>query len=385
MRYVRSLSTSVAIMYATKNMRYPVVTLLSPSPLASQKAQELLHNMIGLDSVDISLPVDDELNATFRSSLPGFSRQWHSLASQCPSSGSVFHFCSMEGNNTRQGPLSLIGLTDSAGTVRESVQNVRTLLSQVLQNRTTAIILNESVGNLISPMALLKSVSIGGLPMLHLPSVEDTENENFVGGDTDHPAGLKEIVVPYFDYAKFRDGSSLLSRISEASLERPAVGVYRWTNSTTHVRPLPTCGEDTRLPPPSFIFGCQDLAVILEKEQKGLKVAKIGYSGNRKGQLMLFHEDIMGIDIRLCSESQVSSAFCEAQESLMAASLEELQSPNALLGDGLEGKHDERLGQGDCWVEVRANLKRPSGFFHRSGGLAPSKHRVAKIPDIPYE
>ena len=151
----------------------------------------------------------------------------------------------------------------------------------------------------------------------------------------------------------------------------------------TDLRPLPTAGEDTRLPPPSLIFDCHNLADILLKEQKGLKVAKIGYSGNRIGQLMLLHDDIQGLDVRLCSEKKVSSAFYEAQESLLAASVEELQSSNALIGDGQEGKDDKRTGRGDCWVEVRANLKQPSGFFQR--GTARSKHRVAKIPDLPYE
>jgi hypothetical protein len=279
----------------------------------------------------------------------------------------------------------MIALTDSSGTVPESVQYVRNILAEQLQYRSTTIKLNETLGNLTSPKSLLKSVSTGGLPFLTLSSVDSTERENSVVGIGDQQDGLKEIVVPYFDYATFTDGSSLLSRISQASLERSTVGVYKWKNSSTRIRPLPTAGEDTRLPPPSLIFGCQNVNVILQKELTGLKIAKIGYSGNRIGQLMLLHEDIKGIDIRLCSESKASSAFFEAEASLLAASLDELQSANALLGDGQEGKDDERIGKADCWVEVRANLKRPSGFFRQERSRGPSKHRVAKIPDIPYE
>ena len=292
----------------------------------------------------------------------------------------------MEGNHSREGPLSMIALTDSIGTVQGSVQNARNLLSEQLQRYSTVIKLKESFGNLISPHNMLKSVSTGGLPLIQLPSMDSFECEDGASGEVacgNNAAGLKEIVVPYFDFAMYTDGSSLLSKIADASLDRPVVGVYQWNNSTTLLRPLPTAGEDTRLPPPSLIFDCHNLTDILLKEQKGLKVAKIGYSGNRIGQLMLLHDDIQGLDVRLCSEKKVSSAFYEAQESLLAASVEELQSSNALIGDGQEGKDDKRTGRGDCWVEVRANLKQPSGFFQR--GTARSKHRVAKIPDLPYE
>jgi len=376
-------------MYATKNLRSPVVTLLSPSPLASRKAQEILHRLTGLDPVDVATPLDDKLNTAFGSFLPGFSRTWHSMASQCPTTGSVFHFCSIEGNSSKQGPLALLALTDSAGSVQESIQEIRNLLSEQLESRSIIIKVKESMGTRISPKSLLKSVSTGGLPLLQLPSIVDSPDMEGDGGKSDplgHTRGLKEIVIPYFDYALFRDGSSLLSRLSESSLERPAVGVYRWKSSTTHIRPLPSAGEDKRLPPLSLIFGCTNLNDILEQQQPaGVTVAKIGYSGNKSGQLILLHEDLQGIDLRLCSERKVSSAFCEAQESLLAASLDDLTSTNTLLGDGQVGKDDKRIGQADCWVEVRANLKKPSGFFHRGRGISPSKHRVAKAPDIPYE
>lgn len=376
-------------MHATRRLPAPVVTLLSPSAVASQKAQTILQNLVGLKPVRLSLPsADDKLNVAFESALPMFSRQWHSSASQCPTSGSILHFLSMGDETERQGPFSMIGLTESvAGSVETSVQYFRDLLSGHISSRSTAIKLNESMGKAVSPLGLLKSISTGGLPLLELSSAcNSLDRSRDVSTKNDsRTSGLKEIVVPYFDYAKFGDGSTLLSRISDAALERPAIGVYRWQKSSTYIRPLPSAGEDQSLPPPTFIFGCESLSKsILEKEQMGLKVAKIGYSGNKIGQLMMLHEDIQGVDIRYCSETKATSAFCEAQESLLAASLEELQSVNALLGDGQESNHDQRIGQADCWVEVRANLKRPSGFFHRTEG-GSSKPRIAKIPDIPYE
>ena len=114
-------------------------------------------------------------------------------------------------------------------------------------------------------------------------------------------------------------------------------------------------------------------------------MAKIGFSGNRIGQVMMIHPDLEGIDVRYCSQDAVSSAFSEAQESLLAASLEELQSSNALLTGQEPAKDDERVGKADCWVEVRANMKRPSGYWHRKAGTTPSKQKIAKIPDLPFE
>ena len=278
----------------------------------------------------------------------------------------------------------MIGLTDSAGTVRESIQNFRDLFAASVQDRSTAIKLKWSLlGHSITPMSMLNSNSCGGLPLLQLPPVVQGKCAAPTKEDLTTSGRLKEIVVPYFDHATFKDGSTLQSRISDSSLTRPAVGVYQWTSSSTHVRPLPTAAEDRRLPPPSLIFHSSNLDEILKKTAPGLKVAKIGYSGTKTGQLMMLHPDLEGIDVRYCSQDIISSAFSEAQESLLAASLEELQSSNILLAGGEQGKIDERLGKSDCWVEVRANLKRPSGYWQRKGGQ--SKQRIAKIPDIPYE
>jgi len=326
---------------------------------------------------------DDDLNKAFRSFVPGFSRSWKSIASTCPSTGTVIHFCSIHDGSDKMGSLSLIGLTDdsNSGSPQDSIQEFRNMLATHVQNRSTSIKLKGSLGKPVNPMSLLQSVSTGGLPLLQLPPADmSTSTQAHVG-----TTGLKEIVVPFFDYASFSDGGTLLSRISEASLERPVVGVYRWTNSSTHIRPLPTAAEDQTLPPPSLILHCEDLGGILDKAAPGLKVAKIGYSGYKIGQLMMLHDDIDGLDVRFCSQEAFTSAFSEAQESLLAASLEELQSSNALLAGGEQGQDDERVGKADCWVEVRANLKRPSGYFHRKGASAPSKRRIANIPDLPFE
>ena len=54
-------------------------------------------------------------------------------------------------------------------------------------------------------------------------------------------------------------------------------------------------------------------------------------------------------------------------------------------------------GLGDCWVEFRANLKKPAGYLKNvlvsrttntsltGGGAKTSKTRIAKAPNLPYE
>ena len=90
---------------------------------------------------------------------------------------------------------------------------------------------------------------------------------------------------------------------------------------------------------------------------------------------MASHPSITGLDIRICqstSEEWIpSSCFHEAQDSLLAGSLEELQSSH-VVSEGKSGgvelssmKSDKNTGNSDCWVEVRSNLKRPTGFFKK--------------------
>ena len=97
--------------------------------------------------------------------------------------------------------------------------------------------------------------------------------------------------------------------------------------------------------------------------------AKIGYNGTAKGQIMVQTGDWTGLDVRFCESTKYSSMFAEAQASLQAGSLPELQR-----------EEDGKLKDGDCWVEFRANLRHPAGFMRRR-----KPPRIAKIPDLPYE
>eukprot|EP00980_Cylindrotheca_fusiformis_P018943 scaffold6331_cov195-Cylindrotheca_fusiformis.AAC.7 len=285
----------------------------------------------------------------------------------------MVHFCSENsGKSSNRQPFALLGITpaSSSDSKEQAIQSFRELLASKLE-MNSSLTKAKSCFRTLRQEELLRNVSQGGLPLLSVPSPKpDFQNLETLGG-------LKEVAVPFFDFAEYKDGSTFFSHFSEA--RRPVFGVYQWGDSGTRIRPLPTASEDRRLPPPSLIFHNKDLSQI--KETAGVEVAKIGYGGNKIGQLMLQHEDLLGLDIRLCSSADVTSAFCEAQDSLLAGSLNELQSTNTLLAAGEEGKDDERIGEADCWVEVRANLKSPSGYLTRSVGSRVRK--VANASNTP--
>jgi hypothetical protein len=265
---------------------------------------------------------------------------------------------------------------------------------------------NESVSDILSG---------NNLPILQLP-ITKTEISLTAGATTDHSLSssstappepfLKEIVVPSFDYESYNDGSTMFTRLSSSeTMKRVVPGVYQWPDAMTVIRPLPTSAEDRRLPPPSFVFYHHDIqsaVTDITTRHDDIITGRIGYGGLGDGQIMFQHPDLFGLDVRLCPKPNISPAFSEAQESLLAASIEELQNANTLLaGGGIEEpKDDERVGKGDCWVEVRANVKNPGGYFRPlSGGSgstsaslssviatrSPRKQRIAKIPDLPYE
>lgn len=371
-------------MHFTKRTKSPMVTLLSSSTHASRRAQNLLESTVGLIPEPITVASDDELNAAFKSSIPGFSRKWFSVSSKCPQSRTILHFISLDSQSHKTGPFGLLGVSNvpTGVTPNEGIEKFRDLLASHVKDRSTAINLSGSLGSTVSPASLLKSVSTGGLPLLDFP-----EEESF-GGDTDGKGvtGLKEVVVPFFDYAQYNDGSTLLSRMSKAKFSRPTVGVYQWPGSATHIRPLPMAAEDQQLPPPSLIFHSVSPKHTEDVASKaGVHLAKIGYGGSSVGQKMLIHPDLHGLDIRCCTQDTFSSSFAEAQESLLAASIDELQSTNTLLAGGESGEDDERIGNGDCWVEFRANLRRPSGFWQRPASSMVTKNRTVKAPDLPFE
>ena len=365
-------------MNRTPRLSKPLVTILSPSHLASRNAQSILNAVVGLEEVALNSFGDDALNKASPLSFAGLSRRWVSVASKCPSSGSIVHFCSLENaseKSCRESPFALLGVTDfrdDEGNER-AIQGFRDLFAAHLKSQSFFSTIRSSMGG---SAGLLASALTNGLPLLSLPPTQELSEPAQESG------GLKEVVIPHYDYATYDDGSTLLGTMGKSMMTRPAVGVYQWVGSTTRIRPLPTAAEDQRLPPPSLIFHCQNPEDI-NVEQHGAQSAKIGYGGTGRGQLMVLHKDLIGLDVRFCPQLKVSSAFSEAQESLLAGALDDLQSTNTLLTGDETAKEDEKIGKADCWVELRANLKQPKGYLDRSRTSAMP--RRAKAPDLPFE
>jgi hypothetical protein len=406
-------------MIRSRRLQAPIITILSPCLNSSKKAVSLLSLLGNMEEVSLvtedSSSSDNALNNAFKSSIPGLSRSWDSVGARCPISGSIIHFCSSSNlgapketdhRKPQTTPFALLAITDDDKSisneehmgdaeVEAAIRHFRNLLAYRINNgaslNTTLLNLKCLINGNLTTNDLLKDISRDGLPLLLIPDRFSNGDrvpirELKVKMDSISSPYLKEIVVPHFDHATYIDGSTLVSKLSLAITSRPAVGVFEWPNSTTCIRPLPTAAEDQRLPSPSLIFHCESPEDAVRIKEYGFREARIGYGGlgPGHGQVMLLHEDLMGLDIRYCPRTTISSTFSEAQESLLAGSLDELQSTNILVSGGEKAKSDERIGNSDCWVEVRASLKRPSKFWHGSRKFS-RKQKVAKAPDLPFE
>ncbi|KAL3796803.1 hypothetical protein HJC23_010950 [Cyclotella cryptica] len=239
-----------------------------------------------------------------------------------------------------------------------------------------------------------------------------------------HAFQLRELALPFFS-----EKSSLQQQLSRSSLMRPIPGLYQFvpshitcnvdpldastrqtkTDDGLVLRPLPSAAEDFRLSPPSLVCQCSSFAMAKELVEKepGSMTAKIGWRGDgRNGSLIVSHPSVRGVDIRLVEISSegpgwvMNSYFHESQESLLAASLDDLQSSH-VVSEGSGGKDegntcqvDPKILQADCWVEVRSNVKNPKGFLPKYWspslllkGLSSRNKTtaIAKPPDLPYE
>ena len=393
-------------MIRSRSLSAPVITILSPCLTASKKAVSLLSAVGNMEEIPLAAEEssDQTLNDAFKSSLPGLSQSWDSVGARCRSSGSIIHFCS-NNNTTKENstPFALLAITDEDKSIpnkdersQAAISRFRNLLAARINHEngmnSTILNLKSLISGNLTITDLLKYVSSDGLPLLSIPEKPETaksftENETLEREkDSSSLPFLKEVVVPYFDDASYIDGSTLMSKLFRNTTNRPAVGVFEWPDSTTCIRPLPTADVDKVLPPPSLIFHSESPEDLVKMKESGFREARIGYGGlgPSHGQVMLLHENLRGLDIRYCPRTTVSSSFSEAQESLLAGSLDELQSANVLASGGGSSVSDKRIDNGDCWVEVRASLKQPTNYWQRTKKVA-AKQKIAKVPDLPYE
>ena len=422
-------------MHSTTPLRVPVLTFLSRSPPASRQSLRLLEKLTSVQPLDddsassSSLGAQgerDELDASVFSSALLKNHSLDSAASICPKSQVVIHLLSIADGQEQESDtdtneatsnnfLSLLSVTDDADNdANKSLQHSRDYLSKHLKGGGGMLLGAQLVMRMrtndkypVEAHHLLE----GELPKMDLSCLakyENNESSSQRESESDTGiSGIRELVIPAFD-------SSIQSQLSSSSaMSRPKVGLYRWpgndTNNGLVIRPLPSAAEDRELSPPSIVFQCDNLESCVEilkgneaADNTKTALAKVGFSGcGTGGQYMIRNSLLDGLDIRLCDATELSSSFAEAQEALLAASLDELQSVNVMNegsddgrnvrkdgGKSKEGGSDAMNGLGDCWVEFRANVKKPGGFFGRKGGIAGGSRRkpeVAKAPDIPYE
>lgn len=357
----------------------PVITFLSPNPSASRRAASRLVQWTQQKGSSKKQPlVQQESSSPLR-----FHIDWDAVVVDCPESGTILQWiapASAKDRNESSPPHFLLAIQSS-----DDLQQARERLWEALEESASPTILR--ISSLLSRSVSAKTL-LGRqnqfLPVLDLDlNLNDAASSSSPASPpiADERFGLKELAIPFVDTATYSDGESLLTKLSQSNLSRPVTGLYQIDGLS--LRPLPSAEKDHSLPPPSLVFHSTADNAVHETIQPhdGSLIAKIGHTGRMgEGQFMLRHNaDLLGLDIRFCPSVKYSSAFAEAQESLLAGSLQELQSNHVL--DGADGKVDPRINKMDCWVEFRANMAKPTGFF-------PSKNKkplIAKAPDIPYE
>jgi hypothetical protein len=212
-------------------------------------------------------------------------------------------------------------------------------------------------------------------------------------------SGLKEVVIPYDD----EDEDSTSRPFQQLMhLPSPSTGLYLLPRSNLCVRPLPTGFHDRHLPPPSLVFHSPQALPwpVVDSRDDTVTIRKIGHSGlsmgpspgrsgggGSGGQYRFDSADLAGLDVRLCCSETYQSMFAEAHESLLAGSIDKLQSTRVLgardVDDDDDAEEIRRMNSSDCWMEFRATVRNPMGFFQRPASKRTT--RTAKVPDLPYE
>lgn len=399
-------------MQRSKNL---VLTFLSPHPTRSLSAVQFLQQLFQLAPVGNSMLTTSTQSNNSNDLLDerhfgsSSSMSWHSTACACNSSGTILHFLSLANSNAdasqiskhvQNSSLSLLSINECSITDDDALTKCRDQLSNSMENnyifgrhtylsslearfRGVTFSMMQKMGKgLQSSWLLPKTPAIN----LHRPSSRQSTSSDMTSSSTDDDTnitGLRELVLPFF-----QEYSTVQSDLSKSKLSRPLPGLYQYDGSGLIMRPLPAADEDLRLPPPSLIFQCSsldDAQEVVEKDLGG-KTSKIGWRGDKhRGSLIVSHPSITGLDVRISEDWILSSSFDEAEQAVLAGSLDDLQSSHVMS----EGKHtdeeditiDPKTNNADCWVEARSNVKRPSGFLKRFS----KDPRIAKPPQLPYE
>lgn len=386
-----------------------VLTFLSPHPAHSRSAVQFLRQLFQLAPTSPQSNTRDLLDERHFGSSSSMS--WHSEACACNSSGTILHFLSLADNsesgaghssNSSKNTHSLLSINECISISDDVLSDCREQLSHSMQGnhffgrhsylstlearlRGLTFSMTQKMGREIQPSWLLPRTSTLNLnkPSSRQSGSSDIASNVKTTYEANGGRGLRELVLPFFS-----ECATVQSDLSKSKLTRPLPGLYQYDCNGLVIRPLPAAEEDLRLPPPSLIFQCQSLDDAKELVEKDLggKTAKIGWRGDKhRGSLIVGHPSIVGLDVRMHEDWVLSSSFDEAEQAVLAGSLDDLQSTHVMS----EGKHhgeeditvDPKTNNADCWVEARSNVKRPSGFLKRLS----NSPRIAQPPQLPYE
>lgn len=392
----------------------PVVTLLSGSRKTSLKVSNVLAGFFNMDEIDLSASTNknDALDSAY---APFLNQGCNSIGCEDKESGTIIHLLSLSNDaDADQCDLSLLSVTDSENDNDDAAKCVQEARDEIFRHIDKS---PQNAMKLVVLKALKQTISPQNLTSLELPllvlSTNTVSNDDAANVEKrTSSTKLRELAIPFNHESTYADGSSLLQKLSQSNLTRPKTGLYQMGNGGLVLRPVPSATSDMTLPFPSFIFQCDSLktkqqALINAAEgQKNIGVAlsKLGCNGIDPGQMLIHNHDVQGLELRFCEARQLSSSFVEAQESLMAGSLDDLQNVNVMVEGGkTRSQYDVKIdankssnqgatktradvmnGLGDCWVEFRANIKSPLRFFDKKARTR-TVPRIAKAPDIPYE
>ena len=385
----------------------PVISLLSSGP--TENVTPFFNKFLDMKNIAVKNTSDDALDNAYS---PIFNTGFESTAC-IDQFGSILHFLRLKNNDNLSNQLSLLAITDSGNDCNDdsmdlqfSIQHARDSIAQNLDtsSKSALKLLGMTKFRDIYPHDL--TALDQGMPILVLSEENIAEHK-----DADKvSSNIREIVLPFTVESRYKDNMTLQQKLSSSGMYRPKVGLYEWPTGFPILRPLPAAETDLTLSNPSLIFQCKSLDTMQEKISDEVTISKVGFNSlSSSGQLVIHHPAIQGIEIRLCESTELSSSFAEAQDSLMAGSLDDLQNVNVLAEGGAgktksmdvelysskssqgtqniskeRGKVDAMNGLGDCWVEFRANMKRPVGFFDKKARVKPVQ-TIAKPPDLPYE
>lgn len=390
----------------------PVVSILSPSPSASRRVQEVLYNCFGLEPVETNndvpfpqlsadcaaIPFSSSSSSRQSSGIggifgTGFPKKWDSTVSACPSSGVHINLLAASDDSKLSGSFSLLSISkmevdvgnnassSSSGGIRQAVSSINSGILSNVSPLSMSMNLLKAVGRKPPVLSLFDNLS---LPVLDLPARPMIMNHCNNNEKSERPLfdGLKEIA-----YVTTACNDSSVHNLSRSALSRPKPGLFQWplegigdhnhhnnrgsigsSSGGLCIRPLPPAELDRKSIPFVLVFDCESVGQAQERASQcaGVSTFKIGYGGLGNGQIRVKHHDLAGLDIRFCESRSVRAMFNEAQEAILSSSNDEAQSKNTMLTSTTTGETDSKVGNGDCWGEFRATLTEPMGYF-RSG------------------